>query len=86
MRRAERLTSAVLAPLLKQLLGLRNAPWVNVHEVDVRMSPGKRVPLGRLQKILLRRCKMSFVQLVPDMWNVIIVEVRHKDFFPSSSR
>jgi hypothetical protein len=42
----------VKAPLLKHLLGLRNARWVSVHEVDVRMSLGKRVPLRRLQEIL----------------------------------
>jgi hypothetical protein len=33
-------------------MGLRNARWVGVHEVDVRMSLGKLVPLGRLQEIL----------------------------------
>jgi hypothetical protein len=27
-----------------------NARWVSVHEVDVRMSLGKLVPLGRLKK------------------------------------
>jgi hypothetical protein len=29
-----------------------NARWVSVHEVDVRMSLGKLVPLRRLQEIL----------------------------------
>jgi hypothetical protein len=33
-------------------MGLRNARWVSVHEVDVRLSLGKSVPLGRLQEIL----------------------------------
>jgi hypothetical protein len=52
MRPIARLTSAVLAPLVKQLLGLGNARWVRVHEVVVRLSVGKHVPLGRFQKIL----------------------------------
>jgi hypothetical protein len=34
------------------LLGLMNARWVSVHEVDVRLSFSKLVPLGRLQEIL----------------------------------
>jgi hypothetical protein len=42
----------VKAPLLKQLLGLKNALWVSVHEVHVRLSLGKLVPLGRFQEIL----------------------------------
>jgi hypothetical protein len=47
MRLAERPTSVeVLAPLLKHLLGLKNARWVNMHEVNVRMSLGKLVPLA----------------------------------------
>jgi hypothetical protein len=29
-----------------------NARWVSVHEVDVRLSLGIFVPLGRLQEIL----------------------------------
>jgi hypothetical protein len=29
-----------------------NAHWVSVHEVNVRLSLGKLVPLGRLQEIL----------------------------------
>jgi hypothetical protein len=33
-------------------MGLRNARWISVHEVYVRMSFGKLVPLGRLQEIL----------------------------------
>jgi hypothetical protein len=41
----------VYAPLLKQLLRLKNARWVSVHEVDIPMSHGKLVPLGRLQEI-----------------------------------
>jgi hypothetical protein len=36
------------SPLLTQLLGLRFARWVSVHEVVVRMRLGKRVTLGRL--------------------------------------
>jgi hypothetical protein len=48
MRSIARLTSVVLAPLLKQLLGLENARWMSVHEVVVRLTLGKRVPLGRL--------------------------------------
>jgi hypothetical protein len=35
-----------------QLLGLRNARCMSVREVDVRLSLGKFVPLGRLQEIL----------------------------------
>jgi hypothetical protein len=50
MRSAVRLTSVVLAPLPRQLLGLRNARCVSVHELVV--SPGKRVPFGRLHEIL----------------------------------
>jgi hypothetical protein len=50
---------------------------VSVHEVDVRMSLGKRVPLGRVQETLERRCTMYFVQPVPDKCNVFITEVRH---------
>jgi hypothetical protein len=37
---------------MKQLLGLKNARWVSVHEVNVRLSLGKLVPLGRLQEVL----------------------------------
>jgi hypothetical protein len=29
-----------------------NARWVSVHEVDVRLSLGQLMPLGRLQEIL----------------------------------
>jgi hypothetical protein len=47
-----RLTSVALAPLLKQLVRLRNARRGSVHEVVVLSILGKRVPLGRLQKIL----------------------------------
>jgi hypothetical protein len=49
---AARLTSVVYAPLMKQLLCLINARWVSVHEVDVRLSLGKLVPLERLQEFL----------------------------------
>jgi hypothetical protein len=44
------MTSVVKAPLLKQLKGIMNK--VSVHEVNVRMTLGKFVPLGRLQEIL----------------------------------
>jgi hypothetical protein len=33
-------------------MGLMNARLVSVHKVDVRLSLGKLVPLGRLQEIL----------------------------------
>jgi hypothetical protein len=33
------------------VLGLKNARWVSVHEVDVRLRLGNIVPLGRLQEI-----------------------------------
>jgi hypothetical protein len=33
-------------------MGLMNARWLSVHEVNVRLSLGKLVPLGRLQEIL----------------------------------
>jgi hypothetical protein len=42
----------VLAPLLKQILGLRDARWMSVNEVDVRLSLGERVPLGSLPETL----------------------------------
>jgi hypothetical protein len=72
---------------LKQLLGLRNARWVSVHKVDVHLSLGKLVPLGRLQEIVQRCCPVYFVQPVPDWWNVVIVEVRHEEqIFASSPR
>jgi hypothetical protein len=51
MRLAARPTSPVIsAPSQKQLLGLKNARWVSVHKVDVRMRLGKVAPFGRLQK------------------------------------
>jgi hypothetical protein len=49
---AARQTSVFYAPLLKRLLGLRNARWVGVHEVNVRLSLGKLVPIGRHQEVL----------------------------------
>jgi hypothetical protein len=49
---AVRKTSVVKAPSLKHLLGLGNARWVSERVVDVRLSLGKLVPLGRLQEIL----------------------------------
>jgi hypothetical protein len=51
---------------------------VSVHEVDVRMNLGKRVPLGRLQNIMQRGCTVCLVQPVPDKRNVVIMEVRHE--------
>jgi hypothetical protein len=66
MRPTRRLTCAVvLAALLKRLLGLMDVRWISVHEVDVRFSLGKRVPLGRLQEILSHRSTMYLVQPVP---------------------
>jgi hypothetical protein len=49
---AARQTSMVYAPLLKQLLGLKNARWISAHEVNVCMSLDRHVPLGRLQEFL----------------------------------
>jgi hypothetical protein len=40
----------VLAPLLKQLLGLADAHLMRVNEVDVSQSLGEHVPLGRLHE------------------------------------
>jgi hypothetical protein len=82
-----RLTSlGVLAPLLTQLLGLWNAPWMSVHEVGARLCFGKRVPLRSMQNIFQRHCTMHLVQSVPHMWNVVIAEVRHEEqIFASSS-
>jgi hypothetical protein len=37
---------------MKPLPGLRDARWVSVHEVNVRLSLGKLVPIGRLQEIM----------------------------------
>jgi hypothetical protein len=48
-----------------------NAGRVSMHEVDVGMSLGKLVPLGRLQDILKRRSSMHLVQPVPVRWNVM---------------
>jgi hypothetical protein len=45
MQSIEKLTSAaILAPLLKQSLGLMNVRWLSVHLVDVRVRVCKRVP------------------------------------------
>jgi hypothetical protein len=49
---AARQTFVVEALLLKQLLGIKNARRVSVHEVDVRMIHGKLVPSGCLQEFL----------------------------------
>jgi hypothetical protein len=43
---------SIMVTSFKQLLGLENARLVSVHELVVRMSLGKRVPLERLPKIL----------------------------------
>jgi hypothetical protein len=43
---------AGLRGLSSFLLGLGNARWLAVHEVNVRVGLGKLVPLGRLQEIL----------------------------------
>jgi hypothetical protein len=68
---------------LGSLLRLVNAHWVSVHEVDVRMSMGERVPLGRLEKLLYCMRTVYFVQPVPGKWNIVIVEVRHEQqIFP----
>jgi hypothetical protein len=37
---------------MKHLLGLKDARWMSVHQVNVRLSLAKRVPLGRLQEFL----------------------------------
>jgi hypothetical protein len=50
MRSIARVTTVVLAPSLQQLLGVNYARWMSVHQVVVRLSLGKRVPLGRLQE------------------------------------
>jgi hypothetical protein len=42
MREVVRLTFVILAPLHKQLLGLRNARWVSVHEDIVRGALRRR--------------------------------------------
>jgi hypothetical protein len=49
-----------------------------MHKVDVRLSLGKLVPLGRLQEILQRGGSMDLVQPVPERLNVVIAEVRHE--------
>jgi hypothetical protein len=56
-----------------------NARWMSVHEVDVRLSLDKLVPLVRLQEILQRCCPVYLVQPVPDRWNVVITEVCHEE-------
>jgi hypothetical protein len=56
-----------------------NARWVSVHEVVVRLSMGKRVPLGRLQKILQRHRTVYLIQPVRDTWNVVILEVHNEE-------
>jgi hypothetical protein len=54
MRPAERPTSAVILDPTKQKQSprLENARWMSVHKVDARLSLGKRVPLGRLHKLM----------------------------------
>jgi hypothetical protein len=48
-------SGVVLALLLGQLMRLMNAQCVSIHEVDVRLSLGKRVPLGRVREVMQRR-------------------------------
>jgi hypothetical protein len=77
----------VLAPLLKQLLGLGDARWVSVHEVYVRLRLGKLVRLGSLHEILQCFGTMDLVQPVPNKLNVVISEVRHEEqIFACSSK
>jgi hypothetical protein len=48
---------------------------MGVHEVGVRMSRGKRVPFWASTSV---NVTVYLVQPVPDMWNVVIGEVRHE--------
>jgi hypothetical protein len=61
---------------------------MGVHEVDVRMSLGKRVPVGRfIQEMLYRIYTMDPVHPVREVWKVVIFEVRHEEqAFASWSR
>jgi hypothetical protein len=59
-------------------MGIRDTPRVRVHEIDVGMNLVKRVPLGSLQKFLNCLCMEFFVKPVPNLWNVVIAEVRHE--------
>jgi hypothetical protein len=53
MRPVVKVTSTVVfTRSWKQSLELKNARWMCVHEVGVRLSLGKRVPLGSLHEIL----------------------------------
>jgi hypothetical protein len=59
---------------------------MSVHKVNVRMSLGKRMPLGRLQKFLYRLRTVYLVQPMPYMWNVVIVEMLHEQqILPTST-
>jgi hypothetical protein len=59
---------------------------MSVHDVDVHMSLGKHSPLEHLQK-MQRFGMMYLVQLMPDVWNVVIAEVRHEQqIVPTSAR
>jgi hypothetical protein len=46
---------------MKLSMGLKNACWVSMHEVVVRMLLGKRVPLGCLHEILRPRSMVILV-------------------------
>jgi hypothetical protein len=56
-----------------------------VHEVVVRVSMGKCLPLGRLLKIMELHRTVYLVQPVLYKWNVVIVEVRHDEQVSASS-
>jgi hypothetical protein len=86
MKSIARLTSVVLAPLLKQIHGLKKARRVSVHEVVVRLSLGELVPLlGYLQKNIQRCCNVYLVESVLDMGNLVITEMRHEEQICASS-
>jgi hypothetical protein len=68
MRTTKMPTPAVMSVALqKQSLRLKNARLMSVHEVHTRLILSKRVPLGRLQKLLLRLRTVCLVQPVPNM-------------------
>jgi hypothetical protein len=75
----------LLTHIPKQSLGLMSARYVSVHEVDVRLSLDKRVPFGRVQKILQRLRTAYLGWLLPDKWNIVIDEVRHEQHLFSMS-
>jgi hypothetical protein len=49
-----------------------------MKSIDVRVSFGKRVPLGRLQKIWQRLSSVYLRQQCLTRWIIVIVEVRHE--------